>query len=190
MGEAVNGSAKGVIGAGTAALWLLTGCGFGADPGSDEPAAPVAATGAPEEAETEEQRAALVEGQATLSAAEHPVLGLLLTDGDGNTLYLFTEDDGVGPTCVEECAAVWEPLRTAAGTEAVPMTAEGVRPELVAAVPRLDGAPQVTYAEWPLYTYTGDAAPSEANGQGMDDSWFALDVYGGTVTVPADTPQG
>ncbi|MFJ9555865.1 hypothetical protein ACIRPH_18765 [Nocardiopsis sp. NPDC101807] len=186
----MNGSAKGVLAAGMAVSWLLTGCGTGAGTGSDEPTGPVAATDAPEATESEEQRAALVDGQATLSAADHPVLGLLLTDGEGNTLYLFTEDEGAGPTCVEECAALWEPLRTAAGTEAVPMTAEGVRPELVAAVPRVDGAPQVTYAEWPLYTYTGDAAPGEANGQGADGAWFALDVYGGTITIPAAAPQG
>ncbi|MFD3688624.1 hypothetical protein ACFWTE_27830 [Nocardiopsis sp. NPDC058631] len=190
MGEVVNGSAKGAIGAGMAALWLITGCGTGADPGSDEPAEPVAESEAPEETEPEEPRGTLVEGQATLSAADHPVLGLLLTDGDGNTLYLFTEDEGVGPTCVEECTEVWEPLRTPAGTEAVPMTDEGVRPELIGAFPRLDGAPQVTYAEWPLYTYTGDAAPGEANGQGTDGSWFALDVYGGMVADPAATSQG
>lgn len=183
----MKGSKKGVLTVASAALWLLTGCGTGADPEADRPTAAPSRT--PEATPTREQREAMVEGQATLSAADHPVLGLVLTDGEGHTLYLFTEDDGVGPTCVEECVEVWEPLRTAAGTEAVPMTAEGVRPDLVGAVPRLDGPPQVTYADWPLYTYTGDAAPSEATGQGTDDAWFALDVYGGTVAVTADATQ-
>jgi predicted lipoprotein with Yx(FWY)xxD motif len=38
---------------------------------------------------------------------------------------------------------------------------------------RDDGSIQVTYNSWPLYYYHDDAAPGDANGQGIEDIWFA-----------------
>jgi len=46
----------------------------------------------------------------------------------------------------------------------------------------------VTYAGWPLYTYAGDVAAGEANGQGLNlngDSWFVMNPAGKAL-VPAD----
>ena len=30
--------------------------------------------------------------------------------------------------------------------------------------------------KWALYYYAGDGAPGEANGQGSDGKWFAIDA--------------
>jgi len=46
---------------------------------------------------------------------------------------------------------------------------------------RKDGTTQVTYAGWPLYTYAGDQAPGEANGNDIDQfgaEWYALQPNG------------
>ena len=46
---------------------------------------------------------------------------------------------------------------------------------------RKDGTIQVTYNGWPLYTYAGDQAPGEANGNDVDQfdaEWYALQPNG------------
>jgi hypothetical protein len=30
--------------------------------------------------------------------------------------------------------------------------------------------------QWALYSYSGDGAPGEANGQGIGGKWFAIDA--------------
>jgi hypothetical protein len=37
---------------------------------------------------------------------------------------------------------------------------------------------QLTYDGWPLYRYSGDAKPGEANGQGVGGVWFAMTPEG------------
>ena len=34
---------------------------------------------------------------------------------------------------------------------------------------RTDGTTQVTYNDWPLYLFSGDAAAGDTNGQGVGD---------------------
>jgi predicted lipoprotein with Yx(FWY)xxD motif len=41
-----------------------------------------------------------------------------------------------------------------------------------------DGSKQLTYMGWPLYTYSGDSAPGQANGQGTGGVWFAMTSAG------------
>jgi hypothetical protein len=50
-----------------------------------------------------------------------------------------------------------------------------VDPSLVTTVDRPDGSKQLKIGKWPLYFYTGDGAPGDANGQGVNGKWFAID---------------
>ena len=43
------------------------------------------------------------------------------------------------------------------------------------------GGKQLTYMGWPLYTYSGDSAPGQANGQGSGGIWFAMTTSGPTT---------
>ena len=51
-------------------------------------------------------------------------------------------------------------------------------PGSLSTISRPDGGRQVTYNGMPLYTYSGDAAPGEANGQAIDNVWFAVTPNG------------
>lgn len=99
-----------------------------------------------------------------------------LTDGQGRTLYLLTQDRQASPTCSGSCADTWPPFtgRVTAG--------EGVDADLIGSVTRSDGGSQVTYNGWPLYYYSGDFVPGDANGQGVGGVWFVVSPGGEPVT--------
>ena len=102
-------------------------------------------------------------------------LGDILTDSDGNTLYLFVPDAQGESVCYDQCEAAWPPLvgEAAAGG--------GVDGSLLGTTERTDGSVQVTYNGWPLYYFANDAAPGDTNGQGINDVWWVADAEGNAV---------
>jgi predicted lipoprotein with Yx(FWY)xxD motif len=102
-------------------------------------------------------------------------LGDILVDGEGRTLYLFNPDAQGDPTCYDECADAWPALveEVSAG--------DGVDASLLGSATRTDGAIQVTYNGWPLYYFSGDVAPGDTNGQGLNDVWWVVDATGTAV---------
>jgi hypothetical protein len=67
----------------------------------------------------------------------------------------------------------------------------GLNASLAGTATRPDGKPQVTYNGHPLYLFSGDQNPGDANGQGstaFGGSWFALNAAGSPVT--AQTASG
>jgi predicted lipoprotein with Yx(FWY)xxD motif len=105
---------------------------------------------------------------AIAKSAESP-LGVIVVDGSGRTLYGFTEDGDGTPTCVDACANAWPPVIV----EGAP-TVEGLDQALFTTVDRPDGTKQLKMGKWPLYTFSGDAAPGDVNGQGSGGSWFVV----------------
>ena len=140
------------------------------DPGASQASAPATST-------TAEAAATPV----VVSAALVQPLGTVLVDAAGRTLYLFAPDGRTGAVCTDPCADAWRPL-VAAGLTAV--AGAGIEASLLGTVQASDGRTQVTYNHWPLYTFSGDAAPGQANGQGLDARWFAVTVAG----APAPSP--
>jgi predicted lipoprotein with Yx(FWY)xxD motif len=116
-------------------------------------------------------------GGGTISGAEVSGLGTVLVDSGGMTVYEFTEDSGTTSSCYGECEAAWPPV-TASGN---PTAGEGAMSSALGTTKRKDGTLQVTYKGHPLYTFSGDSAPGEANGQELDGTWFALDEAGSPV---------
>jgi predicted lipoprotein with Yx(FWY)xxD motif len=102
-------------------------------------------------------------------------LGDVLADGEGRILYLFNPDAQGDPTCYDECADAWPALvgEVQAG--------DGVDASLLGSATRTDGAVQVTYNGWPLYYFSGDVAPGDTNGQGLNDVWWVVDATGNAV---------
>lgn len=115
---------------------------------------------------------AIAQDEATVAVAEDPELGQILTDTEGMTLYLFTNDEqGSGTSvCNDDCLANW-PAFTAEDPLTLP---EGVDGELTQ-ITRDDGTMQVAYNGWPLYYFVGDTEAGDVNGQGIGDVWFVID---------------
>ncbi len=108
-----------------------------------------------------------------IDVAESAV-GTYLVDGDGLTVYLFTEDSPGESTCVDACLQAWPPVLTS-GT---PVAAGGADQALLATLVRPDGTLQVTYAGMPLYRFRSDTAAGDTRGQNVQGVWFVVALDG------------
>jgi predicted lipoprotein with Yx(FWY)xxD motif len=116
-----------------------------------------------------------------IAAADVGELGEVLVDGEGFTVYTFANDEpGSAPSCTGGCAQAWTPVPGEGVTGA-----GAVQVDQIGSVERDDGTLQATYHGRPLYTFSGDTAPGDANGQGSGGVWFAIDVNGQDVTKGA-----
>ena len=85
----------------------------------------------------------------------------VLTNARGFTLYSFAPDTPTTSKCYGSCAAYWPPVTgTAPASTGLPGT--------VGTITRTGGAHQLTYNGHPLYTYIGDSAPGQANGNNLN----------------------
>ncbi|MGE3286315.1 MAG: hypothetical protein AB7J32_09455 [Pseudonocardia sp.] len=119
-------------------------------------------------------------------------IGTVVTS-EGRTLYRFDEDTPKPPesSCEDRCAVMWPPVVAPDGSAPeIP----GVDRSIVGTLVRPDGTVQVTLKGWPLYTYSGDGEPGEADGEGVSGVWHAVGVdgkpavAGAGVRVPAQDP--
>jgi predicted lipoprotein with Yx(FWY)xxD motif len=116
-------------------------------------------------------------GAGVVSVANVGDLGTILVDSEGLTLYDFHKDKRSKSACYGACAAAWPPLLT----EGSPKAEGEAQAGMLGTTKRKDGATQVTYNGWPLYTYAGDKGPGEANGNDIDQfgaEWYALQPNG------------
>lgn len=145
--------------------------GCGGDSGSSAATGPGTETGANTEQSVPPNPE--TNPSAFVSLGNAPKLGLVLTNSEGLVLYGFAADSGARSACDGRCAQVWPPLLT----EGPPQPSNGATASKLGTIRRSDGSEQVTYAGHPLYTYTADKKPGEANGNGLDSfgaAWFAL----------------
>jgi predicted lipoprotein with Yx(FWY)xxD motif len=141
------------------------------DPGVDETQ--------PDDGEAEGQRQEDVFEGETLTDADITSrlspLGTHVVDGQGRTLYVFTEDPDGERTCTGECLRTWPIFST--GDE-LPTVDGEVREELVGTTAGEGGGRQVTYNDQPLYYYEGDDAVGDLEGHGLAGEWFAVTPEG------------
>jgi predicted lipoprotein with Yx(FWY)xxD motif len=111
-----------------------------------------------------------------VSVAEVGTFGEALVDGEGRTLYLFTNDTQNAGTsaCTGDCLVAWPPLLT----DGDPAAGGGVDEAMLGTITLPDGTTQVTYNGWPLYYYAEDTAAGDANGQGVGGVWFLVSPTG------------
>jgi len=101
----------------------------------------------------------------TLGTATSPALGRVLTDPSGMTLYWLSSDPVNGSLCTGACLANWPPLLVAAGGTVSGPSDSGltfgtfIRPD--------DRTTQVALKGHALYTFAGDSAPGQTNGEGI-----------------------
>lgn len=100
-------------------------------------------------------------------------LGHVLTDAQGMTLYVFSNDEAGVSNCTAGCAENWPPLTVE--SESVPV-APLAAPGEFATTERDDGSLQVTYNGWPLYGWARDEAPGDTTGQAANDVWWVANL--------------
>lgn len=100
-------------------------------------------------------------------------LGHVLTDANGMTLYVFSNDEAGVSNCSGGCAEAWPPLIVE--TESVPVAPLAVPGEF-GTTERDDGSLQVTYNGWPLYGWQNDTAPGDTTGQAVNDVWWVANL--------------
>ncbi|HEX3738009.1 MAG TPA: hypothetical protein VHV53_10745 [Solirubrobacterales bacterium] len=118
------------------------------------------------------------EGTVFVSLGNVAGLGQVLVDSEGHTLYAFGADSDGKSACEGACAKAWPALLVEHGE---PEPSNGASAARLGTVTRADGSHQVTYAGHPLYAFTGDKQPGEANGDGstaFGGTWTALQGSG------------
>ncbi|PJF20892.1 MAG: hypothetical protein CUN56_13870 [Phototrophicales bacterium] len=106
----------------------------------------------------------------TLDIGFSPDLGSYITDGEGMTLYIFTNDEPGVSNCTGQCLENWPPLTVESADEIT------VNPYLLGEVDVIEredtGELQVTYNGYPLYYFITDVEAGDTTGQGVGDVWF------------------
>ena len=167
--------------AAAAAALSLAACGGSAySSGSSGGSSSTAATSA---------AAASIAGAGTVRTASDASLGAsILVDANGMTLYRLSGESASQFICTaQSCLAVWHPLKAGSAAPA------GVAS--LGTAKRPDGSEQVTYEGAPLYTFSGDKAPEQTNGQGLKDvgTWGVVKVgaaQGGSGTASGASGEG
>jgi predicted lipoprotein with Yx(FWY)xxD motif len=115
-------------------------------------------------------------------------LGTIVVNSKGDTVYVFDSDTANSgkSTCYDGCASTWPAVTTTSSTPDV----KGVT-GTVGTITRTDGTTQVTLDGMPLYTYSGDSAAGDVQGQGMGNTWYAVSPSGTQVTkAPSSSSSG
>lgn len=103
-------------------------------------------------------------GAGLFTVTENPTLGQILANNDGGTLYKWAGDSLGASACNDACAAAWPPYIVEEGTAMMMMDVM----EGPGVIQRTDGTYQAALNGMPLYNFSRDAAPGDANGEGSN----------------------
>jgi len=118
-------------------------------------------------------------------------LGTVLVNSKGRTLYVFMKDKQRHVTCTGSCASFWPPLKWKGSSK--PTAGGSTKSKLVAWDKDPAGGKVVTYNRWPLYTYSGDAAAGDANGEAQNlngGKWYVISAKGTLVKHKSSSGGG
>ena len=126
----------------------------------------------------------------TVNTGDANGVGTVLVDARGFTLYHWKGETTSSLQCTGSCTSTWIPLQVAGGGS--PTGGVHVTGTLDTFTRSDDNTTQVTYNGMPLYTYTGDSNPGDANGQGLDGVWYAVtpSMTGGAAASPSSSGYG
>ena len=115
---------------------------------------------------------AAASGPAVMTATVGSHGTLLVAGANGMTVYTFAKDvvNSGTSACTGGCITKWPALTVPAGS--TPAGGGGVTGKLGTITRTDDGSTQVTYNGLPLYFYSGDKAPGDANG--IYTGWAAV----------------
>jgi predicted lipoprotein with Yx(FWY)xxD motif len=107
---------------------------------------------------------------AVVMTANNAKYGTILVDPQGRTLYTLVSGGHPIP-CVTTCGHTWPPLLVPAGDKTL-TGGSGVT-----GLGKSASGTVVEYQGFPLFRYSGDTAPGEANGNGISSNggtWYVL----------------
>src|SRR6266704_249369 len=135
-----------------------SGCGPDGGGSKNKPATPPPTTGGNSSSAVIQTATDTVKGQSKM----------VLTNTKGMTLYYFTPDSATQSACSGSCAQTWPPLLFAGSGG--PTSSTSLSGKLSA---QMDAnGTQVEYNGHLLYSYSGDTAPGQTNGEGLFGKWF------------------
>ncbi|MEU2286264.1 SCO0930 family lipoprotein [Streptomyces sp. NPDC013178] len=117
-----------------------------------------------------------------LSVRKDPKLGDIVVDKNGMTVYRFLKDKAWPKpvsNCNGACVEKWPVVAPVATNDT-----EGVQKKGLMSFTRGDGVKQMTVNCSPIYTFSGDKAPGDINGQGVGGQWYAVAPDGKLVGAP------
>lgn len=158
---------------------ILAGCGGGYSGGGTSYTPTNAPSTTPTSNPTSASTPASTPQQATVAGST-----AFVSSSNSFTLYVFAADtNGVSNcTTASGCTGVWPPYTAPAGTTAPSGTSFTL-------ITRTDGSLQWAYNGAPLYTYVGDSASGQSNGNGITEFgaiWSVARPSGATAS-PAPT---
>ena len=109
----------------------------------------------------------------------------VLTNSKGFTLYSFAPDTSTKSNCNGTCAQFWPPVQG-------PATAAGVKGTF-GTIKRSDGSTQATFDGHPLYAFTGDTAPGQNKGNGLNAAgglWHEVTTSGSAPAGSSSSGSG
>lgn len=125
----------------------------------------------------------------TVKTASVTGVGTVLVDSTGRTLYELSADQGGKVTCTSSsCTSAWPPLLVPDASSV--HAGSGVNASMLGTVKTPSGQLQVMYNHWPLYRFSGDSGPDQANGQDIHSFggvWHPLDAAGKPATSSGST---
>ncbi|MFJ3492149.1 SCO0930 family lipoprotein [Streptomyces sp. NPDC086091] len=117
-----------------------------------------------------------------LSVRTDPNLGEIVVDRNGMTVYRFVKDKAWPKPvteCLGACIEKWPAVAPVATNDT-----KGVQKKGLMSFTRPDGVKQMTVNCSPIYTFAGDKAPGDINGQGVGGTWYAVAPDGKLVGAP------
>ncbi|MFD4547771.1 SCO0930 family lipoprotein [Streptomyces sp. NPDC058466] len=107
-----------------------------------------------------------------LSVRKDAKLGDIVVDKNGMTVYRFMKDQAwpvSKSACTGACLEKWPAVAPVSANDT-----KGVKKKGLMGFTRPDGVKQMTVNCWPIYTFSGDTAPGDTNGQGVGGTWYAV----------------
>lgn len=110
-----------------------------------------------------------------------------IATADGAALYTLVSENGEILPCENECLQSWPPYTGEAAAD----EGTGLDPALVGTVESAEGQ-QVTYNDYPLYSFSGDQQPIDVTGQGVEGfggTWYVVGEDGEPVIEEPTTAE-
>jgi len=155
----------------------LSACGGGSDSNSSKSTNSTKSTATTKAASPSSSASSTTTAAAATVKSGDTSLGKVAVDAGGKTLYLFANDQGTTSSVPANILTAWPPIK-ATGT---PVAGPGIDAAKLGVAMQANNENWVTYNGHVVYTFSGDAAPGDTNGQGLANVWYVISAAGDKI---------